>query len=90
MHFRMLRYVKKPWQRVKHLIIVTLTFLIYYYNDIFLVEMISNTKSTWKNQNCLEENKKLGKYQTRYFIRTFILSFLHGVFIMLYINLRAS
>ena len=51
---------------------MTLTFQIYCSNDVFLVEMISNTKSTWKNQNCLDECKKLGKYQTRYLIRTFI------------------
>ena len=34
--------------------------------------MINNAKSTWQNQNCLEECNKLCKYQTRYLVRTFI------------------
>ena len=46
-HFRMLRYVDKP----KHKIIVALTFQIYCSNDIFLVQMINNAKSTRQNQN---------------------------------------
>ena len=36
--------------------------------------------------NCIEECKNLTKYQTRYFVKTLFLSFIHGVFIMLYIQ----
>ena len=45
MYFRMLRYFERPLQRAKHLIIVILTFKIYYSNDAFLVKMINNAKS---------------------------------------------
>ena len=51
MNFRMLGYVEMPLQRVKDLIIVTLTYEIYCSNDIYLVKMINNEKSTWQNQN---------------------------------------
>ena len=48
MYFRMLRFVEKPLQRAKHLIIVTLTFQIYCSNGIYLVKMINNAKSKSK------------------------------------------
>ena len=62
----------EAFARAKHLIIRTLTFQIYCSNNPFLVKIINNAKSTWQNQNCLEECNKLCKYQTRYLVRTFI------------------
>ena len=83
MHSRMLRHVEKPLQRVKHWIIVILTFKFTATMTLFLVKMINNPISTLQNNFFFFwRMQEIGRYQIRYLVRKFIV-ILHGVLIML-------
>ena len=58
MQFRILRYVEKPLQRAKHFIIVTLTFQIYYSNDVFQLKWSTMQNQLGKSKLIVLKNAK--------------------------------
>ena len=81
MHLRMLNCVEKPFQRMEHWIIVIITFEIYCSNDILLVKMTTICKMIVFNNARNWTGTKLGNWLEHLF-----LSFLYGIFIVLYIK----